>query len=342
MQLNVYELLKWLNENKKKVDNARIKTIHRTHKRGIIIELFKPSLDKKYLYLIPGEVIFLSNVKLKKETDNFVMKLRKDFSGKRISIDVIDFERAVVIEAKDTNKKIVVELFHPGNIIILNNDVIEYAQVYRDYGIRKIFKGLKYSLPPSNFKIPKHFEEFEKLILNTNRRDFVRFLAIDLRLGKKYSEWLLEGVECYKNYPPKEVPQEILKKVWEKYNYLINSNDVLFESWSSEINNTIEKNSIRELENSEIAELEKKKEKILKILHSQKESIEKLKDKIEKYKLAADFLSTFSWVFKDKDINKIENRLKELGLEAKITKDGYKLRIEIDENKLKEILGYSE
>jgi len=152
MQLNIYELLKWLEENKEKINNAKIKTIHRTYKKGIIIELFKPSLEKKYLYLIPGEVIFLSNTKLKIKTDSFVMKLRKDFSGKNIIINILDFERIVIIEVSNSDKKIIVELFPPGNIIVLDNNIIEYAQTYKDYGVRKVFKGLEYQVTLMNLK----------------------------------------------------------------------------------------------------------------------------------------------------------------------------------------------
>ncbi len=341
MQLNIYELLKWLNENKSKIDQATIKTIHRTYKRGIILELYKPGLEKKYLYIIPGFCVFLSKTKLKFPSDSFVMRLRKDFSGKRVEVDILDLERVVVVKPSDSEKYLVVELFPPGNIIVLKENKVEYAQEYKDFGIRKIYKNEVYETPPSNFKIPKTYEDFEKIIKNSDKRDLARTLAIDLKLGKKYTELLLEPYKEFKQKSPKEIPNNIIKELWKKYSEFVNSPKIFLDKWVENVNDSLEEFYLKFLENEELYLLEEKKRKLLNILEAQKNSLESVQMKIEKFNLIGDFLSTYSWVFDSKDPEKIKENLNILGIDAKVKREGSKIIVDIKEEEIKKLLGYS-
>jgi len=338
MQLNFLELQKWVRENKDKIDTAIIKKVYRTYKDGIILELFKPNLDKKYLYLIPGLAVFLSDKKINLPANNFVMRLRKDFDGRRIKIYMYDNERILVVQSND-NKKILVELLSPGNIVVVDeNDTILYALLQKDFGIRKIKRGEKYIPPPSNFKIPTNFEEFREIIVNSKRKDIVRALAIDLRLGGKYAELLLGELKIDKNKKPKDLSNNELERLWIAYKSFLDSNKVYYDEWSEDVNGSIEKFYLRFLEEESLIRLKEKKEKIENILKTQLESKERLQKEIERMQKIGNFLITYSWIFEEYNPEKIKKEFESLGIKLGVEDDGLKLKIKIREEDLEKLI----
>ncbi len=338
MQINFYELLKWLRENKKKINNTLIKKIYKTYRNGIILELFKPGLSKKYLYLIPGLAVFLSDKKISLPADNFVMRLRKDFDGKRIEIDIYDNERIVVVRSND-NKKIFVELFPPGNIVVVDdNDTIQYALLQRNFGIRKIRRGEKYIPPPSNFKIPNNFEEFKEIIVNSKRKDIVRALAIDLRLGGKYAEFLLGKLKIDKNKKPKDLSNSELEMLWVAYKSFLTNNKIYYDGWSRDINESIEKYYLKYLEEESLIKLKEKKEKLENILKTQLESKYRLQREIERLQKIGNFLMIYSWIFEEYNPKNIKKEFEKLGVKLEVKDDGPKLKINIREEDLEKLI----
>mgnify|MGYP000151803915 CR=1 FL=1 len=327
MQMNIYELIKWLNINKRHIDDSIIKKVYKTYKNGIILEIYKPGIEKRYLYLIPGKYVFLSNQKRNLESDQFIMRLRKDFGGKRIKIDTLNFERVIVVSSNDSSNHLVIELFSDGNIIVLDeNHIIKYAMFYKDYGIRKIAKGEEYKIPQSSFYLPNKYEDFYNIIKNSDKKDIVRCLAIDLKLGGKYSEEFLKLSSIEKTKKPQDLSEDDINKLFNLYSNFINHNNILYDGkWTQDIDQVFENVFLKEIEREDVLEIEK--QKYIKIMEDQKRILEEIERKIEENKKIGEFLMNYSWIFYDYDTDRIKKEFEKLNIDIEIKKDGRKIII---------------
>jgi len=332
MQMNIYELIKWLRINKKNIDGSIIKKIYRTYKNGIILELYKPGLEKKYLYLIPGNFVFLSNQKKNLESNSFILRLRKEFNGKNIKVDILDLERVVVVLPNDSSNYLVIELFSEGNIIVLDeNWIIKYAMFYKDYKIRKIAKGEKYKVPTSSFSVPNKYEDFYNIIKNSNKKDIVRCLAIDLKLGGKYAEEFLKLSNIEKTKKSQDLSEKEIETLWNVYFNFINNNSILYDNrWVEDIDNVFENIFLKEIEEDT---LEKEKQKYLKIIEEQEIALKEIEKKIEENRKIGEFLMKYAWIFSDYNIERIRKEFENLGINVDIKEEGRKIIIQLKDQK---------
>ena len=332
--INYFELKKWYNENAEKINNSIVKNIYNIED-GVVFELYKPGLENKFLYIIPGKIIFLYNVKEREETNNFILKLRKDFNETRINIEIDNNDKIIII--KNNEKKIYVELFPNGLLIITDyNDTILYANQYKNFGVRKIFRNEKYTKPPGSVNIINNINEFFEKINNTNKKDVVRFLAIDLSLGGKYAEYILKKLNIDKNKSPKELNKEEIEKIYSIYNDIINLKVIIDENGNiiEDINKYFINLYLNSRENKRIKKLNEEKEKIKRIIEEQKKYLEDINKEINKLEKIGEFLNIYSWIFKDYDINNIIEKFREININIDIKKDNKYLIINIDDKYL--------
>ena len=332
--INYFELKKWYNENAEKINNSIVKNIYNIED-GIVFELYKPGLENKYLYIIPGKIIFLYNVKEREETNNFILKLRKDFNETKINIEIDNNDKIIII--KNNEKKIYVELFPNGLLIITDyNDIILYANQYKNFGVRKIFRNEKYTKPPGSVNIINNINEFFEKINNTNKKDVVRFLAIDLSLGGKYAEYILKKINIDKSKNPKELNKKEIEKIYSIYNDIINLKVIIDENGNiiEDINKYFINLYLNSRENKRIKKLNEEKEKIKRIIEEQKKYLEDINKEINKLEKIGEFLNIYSWIFKDYDINNIIEKFREININIDIKKDNKYLIINIDDKYL--------
>ncbi|MCG2883071.1 MAG: NFACT family protein [Candidatus Nanopusillus sp.] len=332
--INYFELKKWYNENAEKINNSIVKNIYNIED-GVVFELYKPGLENKFLYVIPGKIIFLYNVKEREEANNFILKLRKDFNETRINIEIDNNDKIIII--KNNEKKMYVELFPNGLLIITDyNDTILYANQYKNFGVRKIFRNEKYTKPPGSVNIINNINEFFEKINNTNKKDVVRFLAIDLSLGGKYAEYILKKLNIDKSKSPKELNKEEIEKIYSIYNDIINLKVIVDENGNiiEDINKYFINLYLNSRENKRIKKLNEEKEKIKRIIEEQKKYLEDINKEINKLEKIGEFLNIYSWIFKDYDINNIIEKFREININIDIKKDNKYLIINIDDKYL--------
>jgi Predicted RNA-binding protein homologous to eukaryotic snRNP len=332
--INYFELKKWYNDNAEKINNSIVKNIYNIEE-GVVFELYKPGLENRFLYIIPGKIIFLYNVKEREEINNFTLKLRKDFNETKINIEIDNSDKIIII--KNNEKKLYIELFPNGLLIVTDyNDIILYANQYKNFGVRKIFRNEKYTKPPGSVNIINNINEFFEKVNNTNKKDVVRFLAVDLSLGGKYSEYILKKANIDKNKNPKELNKEEIEKIYNIYNEIVNLKIIIDENGNiiEDINKYFINLYLNSRENKRIKKLNEEKEKIKRIIEEQKKYLEEINKEIDRLEKIGEFLNIYSWIFKDYDINNIIKNFREINININIKKDNKYLIINIDDKYL--------
>ena len=332
--INYFELKKWYNDNAEKINNSIVKNIYNIED-GIVFELYKPGLENRFLYIIPGKIIFLYNVKEREEINNFTLKLRKDFNETKINIEIDNSDKIIII--KNNEKRLYVELFPNGLLIVTNyNDIILYANHYKNFGVRKIFRNEKYIKPPGSVNIINNINDFFEKVNNTNKKDVVRFLAVDLSLGGKYSEYIIKKANIEKNKSPKELNKEEIEKIYNIYNEIVNLKILIDENGNNieDINKYFINLYLNNRENKRIRKLNEEKEKIKRIIEDQKKYLEEINKEINKLEKIGEFLNIYSWIFKDYDENNIIKNFREININIDIKRDNKYLIVNIDDKYL--------
>jgi len=326
------DLIKWFNENGEKINNSIIRDIFSIGD-AYVFEIYKKDLDKKYLYIVPEKIIFLSNNKLEKTKNKFVERLKKDFLNKKMSIFLED-DKIVRLEIGE--KKIYAELLPQGVIVVTDNsNKILYANRYKNFGYRNISPGEIYRKPLKNFSLPREFGDFLKVIEKSDKRDIVRCLAIDFGLSKKYAEYILEKVKIDKNKPIKELSNEEIRKIYEEYLSILERKEVLYEDkWYDKINDLFEEIYFRELIEEKKRKIDKKKEELTKIIKNQEETLKKMKEEYEKMLKLANIIRENYWIFEGYDITKIKELINSLNLQIEVEKKDYKIIVDLRNNNI--------
>ncbi|MEM4511189.1 MAG: NFACT family protein [Nanopusillaceae archaeon] len=323
------DLLKWFEENKEKINNSIVRDVF-SLKDGLVLELYKKELEKKYLYIIPGKIVFLSDKKLEKVKNKFSDRLKKDLVNYKIQIFLEDDK---ILRIESEKNKIYSELIPNGLIVVTDkNDIILYATSYKGFGFRKIIPNEKYIKPPKNFILPKDVSEFKELLEKSNKKDIVRFLAIDLGLSGKYAEYIITKANVEKSKSLKEINENEIKKIFDIYINLINKKEILYDNcWYSEINSVFENIYFKEEIENKKKNIEKRKEELKKIIENQKTKLLDLEKEIKILDKIANLIKENYWIFQNYDIKEIENFLKSKNFEFSIEKKDGKIVIKFKE-----------
>lgn len=323
------DLLKWFEENREKINNSIVRDVF-SLKDGLVLELYKKELEKKYLYIIPGKIVFLSDKKLEKVKNKFSDRLKKDLINYKIQIFLEDDK---ILRIESEKNKIYSELIPNGLIVVTDKyDIILYATSYKDFGFRKIIPNEKYIKPPKNFILPKDIFEFKEVLEKSNKKDIVRFLAIDLGLSGKYAEYIITKANVEKSKSLKEINENEIKKIFDIYIDLINKKEILYDNcWYSEINSIFENIYFKEEIENKKKNIEKKKEELKKIIENQKAKLSDLEKEIKILNEIANLIKENYWIFQNYDIKEIESFLKSKNFEFSIENKNGKIVIKFKE-----------
>jgi len=224
--LTSLELHYLVNELQFLVD-SKVDNIYNPEKEELILQLHIPGKGKQILRIISGKLIYIASAKEPaKEPSGFCMFLRKHLDNSRLrSIKQLEPERIVeFVFEKEQKKKLIVELFGKGNIILCDkDDIILSALIYHKWKDREIRAKLKYSYPKMEYDFFNlKLNDLKELFPKSNK-NLVKCLATELGLGGKYSEevCLLGNVD--KNIKPSELNEKEIKNIFKSINKLINN-----------------------------------------------------------------------------------------------------------------------
>ncbi len=206
---------------------SRVDNIYTPEKEELILQLYLSNKGKQLLRIISGKLLYLAKEKQpSQEPSGFCMFLRKHLDNARLSfIKQLASERIVeFVFEKQEEKKLIIEFFGKGNIILCNKDsIILSALVYHKWKDREIKPKLKYSYP----KMPYNFFNLKlddlKDLFKKSEKNLVKCLAAELGLGGKYSEEVCLLGNIDKNTASSELKQEEIKKIHKTINQIINN-----------------------------------------------------------------------------------------------------------------------
>ncbi|HZX44970.1 MAG TPA: NFACT family protein [Candidatus Nanoarchaeia archaeon] len=192
---------------------GRVDNIYNPSNEELLIQFFVSGKSKQMLRIISGKFMYLASEKEEAGSPSgFCMLLRKHLGNAKLrSIRQIEPERIVeMLFEKDEIKKVIVELFGKGNILICDKeDNIISALVYHKFKDREIKQGLKYSYPQMGINLFDIAEKEIEKVFAESGNTLVKTLATCLGLGGTYSEEIcnISGVD--KNKKASEAKQEI-------------------------------------------------------------------------------------------------------------------------------------
>jgi predicted ribosome quality control (RQC) complex YloA/Tae2 family protein len=187
----------------KNLEGSRVDKIYSNGKEELYVQFHKSNLGKKILRIIAGNAIFLTEIKsIDKIPSGFCMLLRKNLEGKFLdSIEQLEPERILklVFKARDETKKLYLEFFGKGNIILCNNeDIIIDCLMHHKFKDRSIIPKEKYKYPSMEYNVFKlQKKDISDLLKKSKKDKIVTSLAVGLGLGGAYSEevCLLSGID---------------------------------------------------------------------------------------------------------------------------------------------------
>ncbi|MBW2988895.1 NFACT family protein [Candidatus Woesearchaeota archaeon] len=174
------------------LEGSRVDNIYNPKKEEIIIQLYAPGKGKQILRVISGKIMYLASSKgPAEEPSGFCMFLRKHLGNCRLKeIRQLGPERIVEMDFEKTDKKkLVIELFGKGNIILCDEEgTVLSALVYHKWKDREIMAKKKYTYPKMEYSfIGLKAKELDELLKGSSK-SIVKCLAAELGLGGKYSE----------------------------------------------------------------------------------------------------------------------------------------------------------
>jgi len=206
---------------------GRIDNIYNPKKEEFILQFFVSGKGKHIVKMTSGKLIYLASAKSPADAPSgFCMFLRKHLGNSRLkSVKQLESERIVeFVFEKDKKKKLIVELFGKGNILLCDeNDVILSALVYHKWKDREIRAKGKYTYPKREYNIFDLKLNELKELLQKSDKELVKCLASELGLGGPYSEeaCLLSKVD--KGISPSSLDDKEINKLFKSITQLVDS-----------------------------------------------------------------------------------------------------------------------
>jgi predicted ribosome quality control (RQC) complex YloA/Tae2 family protein len=310
---------------------SRVDNIYHPKKDEIILQLHTSGKGKQILRIISGKLFYLASVKEPaSEPSGFCMFLRKHMGNSRLKgIKQIGSERIVEFDFGD--KKLMVELFGKGNILLCENGIILSALVYHKWKDREIRAKLEYSYPKMEYNLFDLSLKDISDIFDKSEKALVKCLATEVGFGGVYSEEVCLRADIDKNTKARELEQKEVKVIFQWVNKLVGAKKkpaIIYDKgvkdivpFALEIYKTLEKREF--LTYNEAFDYyflnEVKKEKPL--TQKEKQIIEALAKKeveqrkkgeliYENYQMVNDIINEIRKALKKHDWEEIERRLK--------------------------------
>jgi predicted ribosome quality control (RQC) complex YloA/Tae2 family protein len=208
-QLSSLEI-RYLVEELKVLVGGRIDKVFQADKQEFYFQFHVSGRGKKILK-ITDKLMYLTDKKPETEAPpGFCMYLRKQLGNSRLKeLKQKESERIVefVFDTKDKERKLIVELFGGGNLLILGeNDLILSAAHYEKFKDRDVLAKLPYEYPKMKYNLFDFtLKDLKEMFKSTNKDKLVKCLAVDLGLGGVYSEEVCLLSKIDKNQEPKKI-----------------------------------------------------------------------------------------------------------------------------------------
>jgi len=210
------------------LEGSRVDKIYSVGKEESYIQLYKTNVGKRLLRIISGKVIFVTEIKsVDEKPSHFCTMLRKHLENKIIdSIKQLHPERIIefVFRGKEEIKKIYIEIFGKGNVILCNNeDIIIDSLTKHKFRERSILPKHKYKYPNMLFNIfDIKKNELKEMFKESKKDKIVIALAIELGLGGVYSEEICLLGSTDKNKDPNNIVSKEITIIHDSIKKLIN------------------------------------------------------------------------------------------------------------------------
>src|SRR3989338_4217488 len=326
---------------------SKLDNIYNPSKKELMLIIHVPSLGKKILRIMAGKFMYLTDYKPKFEgATSFCLYLRKKLLGARIrKLEQKGFERIVEIEIEKQEGKLslFIELFGKGNIILVKDNKILSAVEQQKWADRSVMPGNDYIFPnkPINF-LKMDEEQFREFCKKSSQESIVKTLALDLGLGKTYSEEaciianidknsepalgrkklenlfkilmeLKNGNKGY-NYTNEDISPFELKsyanKEFKEFNTYNEALDNYFTNISKEETKSILETSLNKEQNKINKIIEIQRNNLLKLEKDEKENREKGEQLYSNYQLISEVLLQIRKALEKYSFDEIKEKLK--------------------------------
>ncbi len=206
--------------------NSRIDKVYQAGKEELLIQFYVHSKGKKFLRIIVGKAMFLTDIKEEyDEPSDFCMFLRKKLSNSKLSgINQKESERIVeLVFEKEETRKLIIEFFGGGNIILCDKeDTILLALIYHKFKERSILPKVRYGYPRSKINLFElELNKLREIFKKSDKENIVKCLAVDVGLGGVYSEEICLLSKIDKSKKPVDVDNKEIKKIFDNINGII-------------------------------------------------------------------------------------------------------------------------
>ena len=189
-----------------------IKKIHQISQNEFVLQIYRSDLKKRDLLLSLSKGIAFFDTEKPEMPSGLAMQLRSMLVERRIiSISQINFDRVVSIELSG-GLSLIIELFREGNLIVVQDGIIQYALNPREWKNRKIVRGSGY-IPPMT-KNPLDLDVSDLVdVFKNSRGSLVQTIATRLNLGGEDAEEVLFRLGADKSMPAADfIPIPDLRK----------------------------------------------------------------------------------------------------------------------------------
>ncbi|MGP6239090.1 ribosome rescue protein RqcH [Cuniculiplasma sp. SKW4] len=298
------DIYAFIEVNRENIKDAFFKKVYEIGQKKFIFQIHSSTLKTVPLYIdVKRGVCFMDSPR-GQDAGQTAMYLRKIFMDRKISnITQINFDRVIRIDTYG-GSSLVIELFRDGNLIVLQDDIIDYALFPREWKNRKILKGEKYIPPTLSDPLNLEYSQIKEII-EKSKASIVQTLATRMNFGGDLSEEVLFRSEIDKDSKPEVNPslieklmnttRMVLKEAKENKGYIYKdqtASPILMRSRLNEEYETTETFNealmrIMQREN----ELNPVNEKIKRIVENQERAIKEYEKKVEEYKEAGNFIA---------------------------------------------------
>ncbi len=330
------DIYAFINIYRKDIVDSFFKKVYELGQGRFIFQIHSQTIKNVPLYLDVKKGICFMDTERGHDAGQTAMYLRKLFMDRKIKdISQINFDRVVRIDMY-SGISLVIELFRDGNLIVLNDGIIDYALFPREWKNRKIIKGERY-IPPSLFDPLNASKDQIQEIMGKRKASIVQTLATRMNYGGDLAEEVLYRMGVNKDAPPKLsdddieklkfYTRQILDETAANKSYYYNDGTVspvelhhkerdilkVVENFNDGISEVIQKETSVNPEN----------EKIRRIVENQERAIREYEEKVELYRNQGNFISSHFQDF-SRAIKILKGGIGEGGI---INLDGIKLTV---------------
>ena len=205
---------------------SRMDKVYQPEKDRVVISISSKSEGRPRLNILLPGWIWLSKTteNMPSAPSGFASQLRKHLSNARIvSVGQHGLDRLIEFKLrKETEMKLVIELFGDGNIILVGGDGKILALMRsRKWKQRELRPRSEYRFPPEAFDPRRDGKDRLADILKNSDADVVRTLATRANLGGEYSEEICSIAGVPRNSDASEIEDDKIERIWNGIERLI-------------------------------------------------------------------------------------------------------------------------